>query len=443
MPPRNDSSTQDVFAQMDQTSGPYDVAEPDDAGELDDAAGPEEEAGAPIDETGETGDPEEEAGDPEDTGAPRRRMRRLGPTPPVSQAIVKPMFDHLVRHHPRFHGLTLHDATELARYFNTRGANHAHHHHTRHDLRHIDHAHMRHLANRVIRQFWLQHGKGAIIETKGFYYATARIDLLAEGTGNDCVLYPAATQFPAFDESIGDQVIRLNGTLNYTVTARDTNLQNPARNLYPDQVFIITHVNKRFRGIRIAYNAADIKAANPPPHAGIMLTGATYTWDDAGIYLPAQFFNTFDNSCLIAQVVRAAATLYFTWTDLEGGGNSDTRIRLISPFIEVPDNGHISKIGGLTSTSGGLGKLALHEGYVWALNRQYQGFGDSGGGQFNAIVGMDDSFAFPFRAVNIGGGTPVTPAVVGLEWDIWVHGISLRVRGKGRLRQEARLNHWQ
>lgn len=236
--------------------------------------------------------------------------------------------------------------------------------------------------------------------TKGYYYGTSEV--VFSGVGNDrgaaLTLAPSTVKF--FHEAIDDNVLRLtdndgNDGIQHTVNPGETNLQYPGKNLYPRELFIITHVGLEFCGMRVQYDPSTVKELNLDTLLTDTLMGGGTIWDDGKVFLPGEIINDFDGRCRLIDAMYPSGVLYFAWNKQQGGGSRDTQELLISTMQKIPVNRMA-----LAETSGGANLLEMHEGYVWSLDQQ-----TAAGryGIFQARMRTHERVTFPVVPVEISG----------------------------------------
>jgi hypothetical protein len=328
-----------------------------------------------------------------------------------------------------------------------RGHERGRHHHGHHPphLMHPDHGirwgrsrRMEEFRYDIIDRYSRIHGH-KIIETLGFYYGTIQVGFTVEGTATDAafvVSVPPTGTSPvidtAFDLAIGDTSTGWFGG-PHILNDADTNLQNPGTNLFADELFIIEAIQARPRGVRIQYPTPGPFVPTPTGNILGMLSGQDMIWDEAGRVIPAEMFNTFNDTCRLARAIGEVATLHFTWTDKQIGGGQQLLDVLIDNFIHVPGFSE----AGLKRTSGGGHTLDLPSGYIWCLDKQFQASRDQGGnGLFDAQLNLAETVTFPFSPIALfGSPSPVLPTGMAFFWSIRLFGTAL-LPGKRIYREE-------
>lgn len=283
--------------------------------------------------------------------------------------------------------------------------------------------------NDIIERYRRLHG-GNVREGLGYYYSTIEVKLEVQGTPSDAafvISVPTAPDNPVinqcFNYGIDDTVSNWFGG-SHIANAGDTNLQEPGKGLYQDELFIIEACGAYLKGLRIAYpNPA--ATFEPAPSGDILkaLSGQELVWDRAGRIFPVETFNQFDDSCEIAKAVAEASTFYFNWVDKAIGGDKGQNTKLVDRFCRIPSVGR----RGLRETSGGGLSHDLPRGYIWCIDRMFQASSDMGGnGLFNAELHTDESVIFPFQPIRLfGSAGPVLPTGMALYWQFVVYGTSI------------------
>ena len=285
------------------------------------------------------------------------------------------------------------------------------------------------LREHIIDHFSRMHG-GHIRKGLGYYYSTIEVQMTVQGTASDAAFVlsvPAAADNPVinpcFTYGIDDEVPNWFGG-RHIANAGDTNLQEPGRGLWRDEVFIIEACGAYMKGIRIAYPAPGT-TFDPAPTGDLLraLSGQELIWDRDGRMLPPGTFNRYDDSCEIAKAVAEASTFYFNWIDKETGGDRGQNTKLVDRFCRIPSVGR----RGFRETSGGGLSHDFPRAYIWCLNEVMQASSDMGGnGLFNAELHTDESVIFPFQPISLfGSNGPVLPVGLAIYWQFVVYGTSL------------------
>jgi hypothetical protein len=284
----------------------------------------------------------------------------------------------------------------------------------------------------VIARYAAVHN-GLVDSAPGFYYGTVQVIFGVDGNNTNAyftlTVPQGSTAFPApivdtcFDLAIGQIEQQWFGG-PYKLTLADTNLQNPGQNLYPDECFINEAVSTDLKAVRIQYDPnqiPDFASLSAPTQAA--LTGKAPIWDRDGHVLPNGVFNTFDDTCELAQAVAEVGVFSFSWQNLGLGANNTISNKPIERMKAVPG----ASRRGVRETSGGALSLDLPRGYLWMLDQQFQANEDEGGnGLFSLNLGLFDNVVFPFTPVQVAGsGSPLIPLGLAIEWQFTIHGTSL------------------
>lgn len=412
---KNAQDVEKFMTQLDRLSQDSDTGDPDEEDEDQDTGDPDEE-----DEEQDTGDPDEED-EEDDTGAPnhsaiRRILRQFrganGGKPPNNDQLLG-----LLSH-------TFKKGVKVRRPPAPPPAS------PRRPL--LPNIHR--FKNKLFRQVRKQHG-GKTVTSKGYYYGTSEAVFTGVGDGHGAalVLNPGVIRF--FHEAIDDKVIRLadgNGGsgISHTVNAGETNLQYPGKNLYPREVFIITHLGIEFCGMRVLYDPAEI--GNLPLESKIKetLTGNGTLWDDGRVFLPGELLNDYDGRCRLIDAMFPTGVLYFVWDKKQAGGNRDVQELLISPLQKIP----VTRMS-LGETSGGVGLAEMSEGYVWSLDQQTSA---GRAGIFEARIRTHEQVTFPIRPVDVAGSMLV-PRRLSVILRMTVYGDAIRPKDDLVMTQDQRM----
>jgi len=289
------------------------------------------------------------------------------------------------------------------------------------------------LRNHVLRDFQSRHPGSHLVEDSGVYYSTFEAVFNCEGSANGAIARIArGTSFDAFTTYVAPTSTVLNGSrmgIPYSETPADTNLTQPSMTTYVDQVFHIQRIGLRFKGLRVKYSPADIATMTG---AGGNLTsvvdGHTLTFDDDGIVLPTELWNSETNTCEIARAIGAAGVVYFNWTDTGIGNTGASRTVEIDAFDSIPGLGSRD----LRVTSGGSGTKDLPGGgYLWTQDNAYQLTESNGGnGLFKATLKVETDTSFCFQPIPVfGSSLPLVPQQIGVEWQVRLYGTGFRTRG--------------
>ncbi|NUQ11366.1 MAG: hypothetical protein HUU26_03420 [Gemmatimonadaceae bacterium] len=288
--------------------------------------------------------------------------------------------------------------------------------------------------NKLFRQVRKQHG-GKTVTSKGYYYGTSEAVFtgVGDGLGAALVLEPGTISF--FHEAIEDKVFRLadaNGAngIAHTVNAGETNLQYPGKNLYPREVFIITHLGIEFCGMRVLYNPAELANLQLDSKIKDTLTGNGTLWDDGAVFLPGELLNDFDGRCRLIDAMFPTGVLYFVWDKKQAGGNRDRQELLISPLQKIP----VTRMS-LGETSGGVGLAEMSEGYVWSLDQQTSA---GRAGIFEALIRTHEQVTFPIKPVDIAGSMLV-PKRLSVILRMTVYGDAIRPKDDLVMTQDQRM----
>jgi hypothetical protein len=272
------------------------------------------------------------------------------------------------------------------------------------------------------------------VTTKGYYYSTAEVVFTGIGdpVGAGLALEPTTIRF--FNEAIDDNAFRLvdkdgNNGIAHTVNPGETNLQYPGKNLYPRELFVITHVGLEFCGLRVMYDPTQLSSLKLRPEIVDLLSGKGTLWDDGKVFLPGELINDFDGRCRLLDAMYPSGVLYFAWKKQQSGGSRDSQELLISTMQRIP----VSRMA-LTETSGGASLLEMHEGYVWSLEQQ-----TAAGryGIFQALIRTHESVTFPIIPVDIGG-MKVIPKRLAAILRMTVYGDAIRPKDDVIQAPEAR-----
>ncbi|HSN99369.1 MAG TPA: hypothetical protein VLS89_13830 [Candidatus Nanopelagicales bacterium] len=238
------------------------------------------------------------------------------------------------------------------------------------------------------------------VTSKGYYYSTSEVVFTGVGDVQGAALSLSPTTIRFFHEAIDDNVLRLvessgGGGIAHKVTPGETNLQYPGKNLYPREVFVISHVGIEFCGMRVMFDPGDLQPLPIDPQIKDLLSGNGTIWDDGQVFLPGALLNDFDGRCLLVDSLFPTGVLYFVWDKKQVGGNRDVQELLISTLQRIP----VTRMG-LNETSGGANLLEMHEGYVWSLDQQTSA---GRAGIFEARIRTHERVMFPIKPVDIGG----------------------------------------
>lgn len=272
------------------------------------------------------------------------------------------------------------------------------------------------------------------LTTKGYYYSTAEVVFTGVGDATGAGLSLKPTTITFFNEAIDDNVFRLvdsSGShgVAHIVNPGETNLQYPGKNLYPRELFVITHVGLEFCGLRAMYDPAELKAITLRPEILDVLTGTGTLWDDGKVFLPGEIINDFDGRCRLLDAMYPSGVLYFAWKKQQSGGSHDSQELLISTMQKIPVNRMA-----LVETSGGANLLEMHEGYVWSLDQQTA----SGRyGIFQALIRTHEQVTFPIIPVDIAG-RKLIPRRVAAILRMTVYGDAIRPKDDVIQAPEAR-----
>jgi hypothetical protein len=288
---------------------------------------------------------------------------------------------------------------------------------------------MHEFRNDILSRYRRLHG-GQVREGLGYYYSTIEVQMEVQGTPSDAAFVLSVPSTPdnpvvnqCFQYGIDDPISGWFGG-PHTANAGDTNLQEPGKGLYQDELFIIEACSAYLKGLRIAY-PDPAKTFKPAPSGDILkaLSGQELVWDRAGRIFPVETFNQFDDSCEIAKAIAESSTFYFNWIDKAIGGDKGQNTKLVDRFCRIPSVGR----RGLRETSGGGLSHDLPRGYIWCLDKMFQASSDMGGnGLFNAELHTDESVVFPFQPLRLfGSNGPVLPTGIALYWQFVVHGTSI------------------
>ncbi|MCC6556022.1 MAG: hypothetical protein IT372_23925 [Polyangiaceae bacterium] len=288
--------------------------------------------------------------------------------------------------------------------------------------------------NKLFRQVRKQHG-GKTVTSKGYYYGTSEAVFtgVGDGQGAALVLEPGVIKF--FHEAIDDKVFRLvdatgqNG-IAHTVNAGETNLQYPGKNLYPREVFVITHLGIEFCGMRVLYSPADVGNLQLDSKLKETLSGNGTLWDDGTVFLPGELLNDYDGRCRLIDAMFPTGVLYFVWDKRQAGGNRDVQELLISPLQKIP----VARMN-LGETSGGVGLAEMSEGYVWSLDQQTSA---GRAGIFEARIRTHEPVTFPIKPVDIGGNKLV-PKRLSVILRMTVYGDAIRPKDDLVTTQDQRM----
>ena len=293
---------------------------------------------------------------------------------------------------------------------------------------------VRQVRNHLFRAVRRKHG-GRTITSKGYYYGTAEVVFSGVGDGHGAALLLNPTTIKFFHEAVDDKVHRLAdgsgaGGIPYVVTAGDTNLQYPGKNLYPREVFIISHIGLEFCGMRVMYDPAEIQNLTLDPAIREALTGNGTLWDDGMVFLPGELLNDYSGRCRLIDAMYPTGVLYFVWDKKQAGGNRDVQELLISPLQKIP----VTRMS-LNETSGGANLLEMHEGYVWSLDQQTSA---GRAGIFEARIRTHERVTFPIKPVDIAGSFLV-PRRLSVILRMTVYGDAIRPKDDLVLAPETRI----
>lgn len=262
-----------------------------------------------------------------------------------------------------------------------------------------------------------------VIVERGYYYATGEFVLKGEEDEKRAYLVAQAAEAKMnfFHEAIDEDGTRLGNV--HRVSAADTNLRNPGRNSYPDQIFLIEEIEAEYRGIRVKYSDAAIDLAVKNTTVKEALKGNSMIWDDAGLVLPKQLFRDNDGVCELERALHGSGVLRFVRTRHDAGDNSDARSILIDTFRHIPVHGRRASIADTSGAATSLMRYGMKEVFPWSLDPNNPDVG-----QFRAVVELLEDFVFPIERVDLGNGMEVTPEKVGVYWELRLHGTSIRKR---------------
>lgn len=262
-----------------------------------------------------------------------------------------------------------------------------------------------------------------VIIERGYYYATG--EFVLKGAEDDKRAYLIAlaseSKMTFFHEAIDEDSTRLGNT--HRVSAADTNLRNPGRNSYPDQLFLIEEIEAEYRGIRVKYSPSVLDAAVKNSTVKDALSGHSMIWDDAGMILPKQLFRDNDGVCELERALHGSGVLRFVRTVHDAGDNSDARSILIDTFRHIPVHGRRASIADTSGGTQSLSRYGMKEAFAWSLDPNNPDLG-----QFRAVVELLEDFVFPIDRVDLGNGMDTVPEKVGVYWELRVHGTSIRKR---------------
>jgi len=411
-------TAQDVEKFMAEMDRYADTADPDD--EDSDPADPDDpDTADPDDEDPDTADPDDESDGSEgdDTAAPIRRTLRHflsanGGKPPTNDQLAGLLTHVYKRGGARQRRVLVPPALEPRRPL-TPG--------------------VRQFRNRLFRMVRKKHD-GKTVTSKGYYYGTGEVVFSGVGDGHGAALLLNPTTIRFFHEAIEDKVFRLAdvsgaGGISYIVTAGDTNLQYPGKNLYPREVFVISHIGLEFCGMRVMYDPAEIQNMTLDPALRETLTGNGTLWDDGMVFLPGELLNDYSGRCRLIDAMYPTGVLYFVWDKKQAGGNRDVQELLISPMQKIP----VTRMS-LNETSGGANLLEMHEGYVWSLDQQTSA---GRAGIFEARIRTHERVTFPIKPVDIAGSFLV-PRRLSVILRMTVYGDAIRPKDDLVLAPERR-----
>lgn len=381
-----------------------DTADPDDP----DTADPDEPDEDPDDP--DTADPEED-----DTAAPRAKivargavrafLSKNGGRPPT-QAQLSGLLTHLFKKGAKHHA--------QRRYVRAPTPPQV-------EVRRRPTPKVQRFRNRVFRDVRKQ-VPGKTITSKGYYYSTAEVVFTGIGDVQGAALVLPPTTIRFFHEAIDENVSRLvlpsgGGGVPHKVNPGETNLQYPGKNLYPREVFVITHVGLEFCGMRVMFDSAELQPLQLDPAIKDLLGGNGTIWDDGQVFLPGEILNDYDGRCRLIDAMFPTGVLYFAWDRKHSGGNRDAQELLISPMQRIP----VTRMG-LNETSGGANLLEMNEGYVWSLDQQTSA---GRAGLFEAWIKTHEQVMYPVKPVNMGGQSLI-PRRLAVLLRLTVYGDAIR-----------------
>ncbi|MDI3291911.1 hypothetical protein [Polyangium sp. 15x6] len=270
---------------------------------------------------------------------------------------------------------------------------------------------------RQILERWSARKDPFAVRQDGHYYSITEIPCKCLGTTTRAWLHIPAGEYKLFDRAVGDEVKFLGNTA--TATTNWTNLQRPSKNTYNEQEFLIQSITMQEAGLRVRYDSGEIEKIAGLSEAKAVLTGQSWLWDDAGMFLPKEIFHDTTGENLLYRSVRRSAVVYFHWDKTRTGGNANTRKILIDHLRNVPD----TKVRTLSRTSGGAPVLPVPDGYIFTDNPER-----SEHGAFSAIVHIPEDIVFPVKPIDLGAGTPTKPLEVGLYLQLSLNGIAFEAK---------------
>lgn len=442
-----------VAKEVDKTLGQAAAKAKADAGDTGDAGAIADEAGLDAGDIAQVVDAEAgEAGAPPNLIIPTHALKRAvnilereGVTEEGVIAIVRAASKHEAHHaHRRGHmeGF-VHGVKHARRGMPGRGRGHVRGHAmVEHDFEvpWRRSQTMRDYRYDVIERYSATHG-GMVDSARGFYYGTLQVTFIVDGSleqGGVFILSPAPqaptppnTLNPVVDSCFNLAISQVEPNWfggAHTLDLSDTNLQNPGQNIYPDECFIVEAVSTDLKAVRISYPnqvgaGAGINTQGLNANTVATINGANPVWDRAGLFLPAQLFNQFDDTCEVAQAVAEVGVISFGWQNLGFGANNTVSTKPVERMKAVPGVAR----RGMQETSGGALSLDLPRGYLWMLDQQFQANEDEGGnGLFSAQLGLFTNVSFPFTPISVlGTSAPIMPSGLALEWQITLWGTSL------------------
>ncbi len=261
------------------------------------------------------------------------------------------------------------------------------------------------------------------IKQRGFYFDTQVIEFSVEGTSPNGVLRlskkdPLVTWFGNYVE---DQVTIFGQPTLKSIA--DTNLVRLGPNQYPKQIFLIEGVEFVLRAVYIAYDDATINAsAALTPFMKEVLTGKHAVYDDAGIFLPKEFFHDYTEACEMFRALASSTSIWFSFKQQDVGGGAIIRNHLIDVMRALPHVGRGERSVINRETAGGAELPYLRSSYLWNLDQNA-----SNATTFTAYAAAARDFAFPFIGIDPRFGIlPILPIKVGFAVEMRVRGDSIR-----------------
>ena len=276
---------------------------------------------------------------------------------------------------------------------------------------------------RTLVRRWEQRNEPFIVNQAGNYYYAAEMRCKCEGDESRAWLRIPKGEYVFFDKAIDDECTYLGN--NGKITTDITNFQRPSKNSSYGQEFLIQTISMSEANLRVRYDERALSSVPGIAAANSIITGNSWIWDDAGLFLPKEIFHDFSGENLLYRAVRRSGVLHFRWDKRAVGGNGTQRNVLVDHLRNIPD----VRVRSLARTSGGAPVLPVPDGYIFCDDPDR-----SEDGAFSAAIILHSDVIFPIKPVDFGLTTPVKPIEVGLYVQLNLNGIGFQLARRGQTR---------